>query len=79
MDKLHLRAKKVRVLKDFLDSFPYLLDNTCTCDRIIQGFIDVGMLDAKQKPWPDFYTNLKRKRRSITRSEMKIIEKHFSQ
>ena len=37
------------------------------------------MLDAKHKFWPDFYENLKTKRRSITRSEMQMIKKHFSQ
>ena len=37
------------------------------------------MLDAKHKFWPDFYEILKTKRRSITRSEMKIIRKRFSQ
>ena len=79
MDKLHLKSNKVRILKDFLARFPYMLDKTCICDRIIQGFIDVGMLDAKHKFWPDLYAILKTKRRSITRSEMQMIEKHFSQ
>ena len=79
MDKLHINANKVRILKDVLARFPYIPDKTCTCDRIIQGFIDFGMLDAKHKFWTDFYAVLKTKRRSITRSEMKIIEKHFSQ
>ena len=37
------------------------------------------MLDAKHKLWPDFYAIKKTKRRSITRSEMQMIEKHFSQ
>ena len=37
------------------------------------------MLDAKNNFWTDFYAVLKTKRRSITRPEMKIIEKHFSQ
>ena len=54
-------------------------DKKFTCDRIIQGFVDVGMLYAKRKLWPYFYEILKIKRRSITRSEMQIIEKHFSQ
>ena len=79
MDKLPLKAKKVRILKDFFACFPYMLDKTCTCDRMIQGLIYVGMLDAKHKLWPDFYAIKKTKRRSITRSEMQIIEKHFSQ
>ena len=79
MDKLHLKEKKVRILKYFLAHFPYMSDKTCTCDRIIQGFIDFGIVDAKHKFWPDFYAILKTNRRSITRSEMKIIEKHFSQ
>ena len=55
MEKLHLKGKKVRILKDFLAHFSYMSDNTCTCDRMIQLFIDVGMLDAKHKFWPDFY------------------------
>ena len=29
--------------------------------------------------WPDFYAILKTKRRSITRSEMQMIKKYFSQ
>ena len=70
MDKLHINANKVRILKDVLARFPYIPDKTCTCDRIIQGFIDVGMLDAKHKFWPDFYAILKTKRRSIAKSEM---------
>ena len=37
------------------------------------------MLDARHKFWPVFYAIYFLKRRSITRSEMKIIEKHFSQ
>ena len=73
MYKLHLKGNKVRILKDFLDSFPYILDNKCTCDIIIQGLIDVGMLDTKHKFWPDFYAIKKKKRRSTTRSEIKII------
>ena len=56
MDKFHLKANKVRILKGFPARFSYMLDKTCTCDRITQGFIDVGMLDAKHKFWPDFYT-----------------------
>ena len=28
MDKLHLKAKKVRILKDFLARLPYMLDKT---------------------------------------------------
>ena len=52
-------------------------DKTCTCDIIVQGFIDVGMLYAKHNFWPDFYAILKTKRRIITRSEMQIIEKCF--
>ena len=75
LDKLHLKAKKVSILKDFLASFPYMSYKTCTCDRIIQGLIDFGMLDAKHNFWPDFYENLKTKRGSITRSEMQMIEK----
>ena len=42
MDKSHLMANKVRILKDFLASFPYMLDKTFTCDRIIKGSIGVG-------------------------------------
>ena len=79
MDKLHINAKKVRILKDFLVRLSYMSDKTCTFDRIIEEFVDVGMLDAKHNFWPDFYENLKTKRRSITRSEMQIIEKYFSQ
>ena len=79
MDKLSLKANKVRILKDFFARFPYMLDKTCTCDIIIQGFIDVGVLDEKHKLWPDFYAILKTKRKRITISEMKMIEKHFSQ
>ena len=37
------------------------------------------MLDAKHKLWPDFDEIKKTKRRSITRSEIQMIEKHFSQ
>ena len=77
MDKLHLKAKKLRMLKDILDRFPYILDKTCNCDRIIQGFIDVGMLYTKHNFWPGFYAIKKTKKRSITRSEMKMIEKKF--
>ena len=55
MDKLHIKANKVRILKGFLSRFRYMLDKTCTCDKIIQGFIDVGMLYAKQKLWHEFY------------------------
>ena len=79
MDKIHLKEKKVRILKYFLDRFHYMLDKICTCDRIIKGFIDVGMLVAKHKFWPDFDAILKTKRRSITRSEMQMIRKYFSQ
>ena len=79
MDKLHLKAKKVRILKDFIVRFTFMLDKTCTGDIIIQGLIDVGMLDAKHNFWPDFYEIKKTKRRIITRSEMQMIEKHFSQ
>ena len=77
MDKLHLKANKVRILKDFLVHFPYMLDKKFTCDIIIQGFIDVGMLDAKHKLWPDFYAILKTKRRSITISEIKLLRNIF--
>ena len=56
-----------------------MYDKTCTCDIIIQVFIDDGMLDAKHKFWPNFYEILKTKIRSITRYEMQMIEKHFSQ
>ena len=66
MDKLHINAKIVRMLKNFLARFSYMSDKTCTCDRIIQGLIDVGMLYAKHKFRPDFYTILKTNRRSIT-------------
>ena len=79
MEKLNLKGNKGRMLKVFLDNFPYMLVDTCTCDRIIPGFIDVGMIDAKHKFLPDFYAILKTKRRSITRSEMQIIKKCFSQ
>ena len=78
MDKLHLKANKVRILKDSITHLPYMSNKTCNCDRIIQGFIDVGMLDTKHRFWPDFYAILKTKRSSITRSEMKIIKKRFS-
>ena len=79
MEKLHLKANKVRILKDSLANLPYMLDKKLTCDRIMQGLIDVVMLDGKHNFCPDFYAILKTKRRSITRSEMRIIEKHFSQ
>ena len=55
MDKLHINENKVRTLKYFLASFSYMSYKTCNCDRIIQGFIDVGILDAKHKFWPNFY------------------------
>ena len=42
-------------VEGFSCSFPYMLDKTCTCDRIIQGSVDVGMLDAKNKLWTHFY------------------------
>ena len=58
MDNLHLKGNKGRMLKVFLDHFPYMLVETCTCDRIIPGFIDVGMIDAKHKFWRDFYAIL---------------------
>ena len=79
MYKLNLKAKKVRILKYFLACFSYMFDKTCNCYIIIKGFIDIGMLDAKQNMWPDFYAIQKTKRRSITISEMQMIEKHFSQ
>ena len=66
-------------MKDFLAHFPYMSDKKCTCDIITQGFIDIGMLDVKHKFWPGFYAIKKTKRRSITRYETQIIEKHFSQ
>ena len=75
---LDLKKNKARILKDFLARLPYMFDKTCTCDRIMEGFVDVGMLDEKHKLWPDFYAILKTKRRSITKSEMAMIEKHFS-
>ena len=46
MDTLHPKAKKLRMLKYFLAHFPYMLDKTFTCDRIIQGLIYVGMFDS---------------------------------
>ena len=55
MYKLHINANKVRILNDFLARFPYMSYKTCTCDRTIQVFIDVVMLDAKHKFWPGFY------------------------
>ena len=55
MDKLHLKANKLRILKVFIPRLPYMLDKKCTCDGSIQGFIDVNILDAKHKLWPDFY------------------------
>ena len=61
MEKLHINAKQLRTLKDLLACFSYMSDKTCTCDRIIQGFIDVGMLDSKQKFWPYFYAIFKNK------------------
>ena len=79
MDKLHINTNKLRILKYFPTRFPYMLDNKCTCDIIIQGIVDVGILDAKHKFWPDFYAIKKTKRRSITRSEMKMIERRFYQ
>ena len=51
MDKLHINAKKVSILKDFLSCFPYMSDKTRICDIIIQVFIDVGMLDANTQVW----------------------------
>ena len=54
MDKLHLKANKVRILKVFLPRLPYMLDKKCTCDVSIQGFIDIGMLDVKHKCRPYF-------------------------
>ena len=78
MDKLHLKAKKLRILKGFLDRFPYMLDKTCTCDRIILGFIYVGMFGVKHKLWPDFYAIFKKNRRSITISEMQMIDTKLS-
>ena len=60
MDKLHLKANKLSTLKNLLANLPYILDKTCNCDRIIQGFIDIGMLDAKHKLWPYFYAILKK-------------------
>ena len=40
-------------------------DKTCTYDIIIQGLIDVGMLDAKHKFWPDFYA-IKKQREEVS-------------
>ena len=78
MDKLHLKEKKVRILKDFLARFPYILDNTYTCDIIIQRLIGVSMLDTKHKLWPYFHEILKTNRISITRYGMQMIEIFFS-
>ena len=64
MYKLHLKGKKVRILNYFLARFPYILDKTFTYDRIIQGFIDVDLLDAKHKLWPDFYA-IKKQREEV--------------
>ena len=79
MDKLYINAKQLGILNYFLTRFPHMSDKPCTCDRIIPGFIDVGMLDTKQKFWPDFYAILKTKRRRIIRYEMQVIEKNVSQ
>ena len=49
MENLNLRAEQVRILKDILTHFPYMSYKACTCDRIIQGFVDVGVLDAEHK------------------------------
>ena len=50
----------MRILKNFLARFTFMLDKICSCDRIIQGFIEVGMVDAKNKFWPDFMQFKKR-------------------
>ena len=82
MDKLHLKDNKVRILKYFLARFPYILDKTCTCDRIIQGFLDVVILIAKHNFWPDFYAILKREEVSpdlkckLLRTFFSIIQNH---
>ena len=77
MDKLNIKEKKVSILKYYLACFHYMLEKACTYDIIIQGLSDVVMLDEKHKLWPDFYAIKKTKRRSITISEMQMIEKHF--
>ena len=55
MDKLHIKTNKLRTLKDFLARLLYMSDKTCNYDIIIQGFIDVGMLDARHNLWPNFF------------------------
>ena len=79
MKKLHINKNKVSILKDFPARFPYIYDKTCTCEMIIERFVNVDMLDAKHNFWLYFYAILKTRRISITRSEMQNIEKHFSQ
>ena len=79
MVKLHLKANKVSILKNFFACFPCMFYKTFTSDRIIQGFINVGILYTKHKFWPDFHETLKTNRRSMTRSEMQIIKKKISQ
>jgi hypothetical protein len=54
-----------------------MLELTCTQDNIMDGFVDVGMLDNKHKLWPDFYQILKTKRKKITSDEIKLIERNF--
>jgi hypothetical protein len=78
-DGINLKQNKVRILKDFLARLPYMLDKTCTVDNIRKGFVSVGMLDAKHHLWPDFNKILKTKRQNITKTEMELIEKTFSQ
>ena len=76
---LEMRPRKCRVLKDFLSCLPYMLDKVCTSDNIIKGFMDVGMLDRKDKLWPDFFSLLKTKRQNISVSEISLIKSNFTE
>ena len=55
-----------------------MLENACIVDNIVDGFVDVGMLDAKHKVWPDLDKIISTKRKDITKKEKDLIMNNFA-
>ena len=77
--KINIPGKKINILKDFLSRLPYMIEKACTVDNVVQGFVDVGLLDSKDKLWPDLNKILRTKRKNLTAIEKELVWNNFSE
>ena len=78
VQSINFSPPKLNCIIDFAICIPKLLTQSVTTTRILEAFIQAGMIDKKTNQWPDFEKIISTCQRKVKVVEVDLVKKYFT-